>query len=283
MDQADPVRARRALLALSVLDDVDVHPVEAGWRVVAPDAILTVTHREVAHAVDGLDPDGAEAVVAVRRWVAWRRCCARPTGASITARARPVALPPGHVLHPGPDWVVQPVLGGALDVGLGLRGTPDDPEGVGVLDPVLAAACGGQRGAMARHALRYLYDMAVLAAERFHRDPIAPLRPLGDCDVITLLASDVFRAAVVAADPHGMRTAAVPMRTRGWLDLGRIDPAFALAAAAATDPDLRGFERPVMLTRDEVVLAREGGGTVSFGLLDGVSRDRRGPNRELRA
>jgi hypothetical protein len=271
------------MLALSVLDDVDVDPSERGWRVVAPDVIVTVTHREVAYAVDGLDPDGDEAVAAVRRWVAWRRCCARDTGVSITARARPVGLPRGHALHPGPDWVVTEVLGGALDLGLGIRGTPDDPEAVGVVDPVLVASCGGHAGAMARHAQRYLIDMAALAAERFHRDPIAPLRPLGDCDVLTLLASDVFRAAVVAVDPFGMRTAAIPMRTRGWLDLGRIDPAFALAAAAATDPAERGFERPVMLTRDEVVLARAGTGTVSFGLLDRLSHDRRGPDRELRA
>ena len=56
----------------------------------------------------------------------------------------------------------------------------------------------------------------------------------------------------------GLRSAAVPMRRRGWLDLARIDPAFALAAAALTDPEERGFARPLLLTVDEVVHRRRG-------------------------
>ena len=46
-----------------------------------------------------------------------------------------------------------------------------------------------------------------------------------------------------------------PMRTRGWLDLSRIDPAFVLIAAAVTEEADRGFVRPLLITRDEVVLA----------------------------
>ncbi|MGE5763139.1 MAG: hypothetical protein ACM3ZF_04415 [Mycobacterium leprae] len=56
------------------------------------------------------------------------------------------------------------------------------------------------------------------------------------------------------------------MRDRGWLDLRRVDPAFALAAAAATPVDRRGFTRPLLLTADEVAMARAGGHTAADAL-----------------
>jgi hypothetical protein len=66
----------------------------------------------------------------------------------------------------------------------------------------------------------------------------------------------------------GMRTVAVPMRSRGWLDLNRIDPAFSTAAAHLTALEERGFERPLLVTREEVVIARADGDTVRAGLED---------------
>jgi hypothetical protein len=48
------------------------------------------------------------------------------------------------------------------------------------------------------------------------------------------------------------------MRSRGWFDLARIDPAFVGAAAAATEPELRGVLRPLLVTTDEVGLAAGG-------------------------
>jgi hypothetical protein len=61
------------------------------------------------------------------------------------------------------------------------------------------------------------------------------------------------------------------MRRRGWLNLGRIDPAFAAAAAAATPPAERGFDRPVLVTRDEVVMAPAGGRPAEIVLRDPVA------------
>ncbi len=81
---------------------------------------------------------------------------------------------------------------------------------------------------------------------------------MGDCDVFTLLASRVLRGAL-CADAGGMRAIAAPVRTRGWLDLSRIDAAFALTAAAIADDESRGFPRPVLLTVDEVSMVAEGG------------------------
>jgi len=271
VEPAGPV-AHRALLALCVLDDIDVEPTAGGWTLVRDDGLaLALSPAELATAVDRLDPESDEARAALRQWTARRFDLAGLDAAALAARARPVALPVGHVLHPGARWTVRTVLGGVLDVGLGLRGDVGDPEAVAVLHPVMAEALGVHHGAMVERAWRYLRDMGQLAAERVLRDPVAPLRPLGDCDVLTLLASPEFRASLVRIDPTGMRTAAIPMRHRGWLDLGRVDPGFALAAAACTDPPERGFDRPVLITRDEVVLARAGGSAFGLGARDAVT------------
>jgi hypothetical protein len=52
-----------------------------------------------------------------------------------------------------------------------------------------------------------------------------------------------------------MRAVAAPMRSRGWFDLARIDPAIVGAAAAATEPELRGIDRPLLVTAEEVGMA----------------------------
>ena len=160
--------------------------------------------------------------------------------------------------------------GGALDVGLALRGYDDDghpaPDDVGLLPAGILVAAHVDLGLATARADRYLADMADLAGDRLHRDPTAVLRPLGDADVLTLLASPRFRTALV--DGQGMRSAAIPMRTRGWLDLGRLDPAFAVSAALLTDPDERAFPRPVLITADEVSLVRAGGDPIGQSLAD---------------
>jgi hypothetical protein len=104
--------------------------------------------------------------------------------------------------------------------------------------------------------------MGEMAIDRIKRTPTSPLRPMGDCDVVTLLGSRTFRCGLVDQPADGMRTVAVPMRNRGWLDLTRIDPAFSAAAARLTDIEDRGFDRPLLITRDEVTLARMHGDVV---------------------
>ena len=188
----------------------------------------------------------------------------------VLSRVRPRALPADHGLHPGAGWPRRTVMGGALDLGLGLRGVDDDArpdaDAVGLLPAGVLVAARVDLAAADARAERYLTDMATLAADRLRRDPTAVLRPLGDADVLTLLASTAFRTALV--DGQGMRSAAIPSRTRGWLDLGRLDPAFAVSAAELTEPDERGFTRPVLVTVDEVSQVRPGGEIVRHSLAD---------------
>ncbi|MFN8156805.1 MAG: hypothetical protein U0R68_05285 [Candidatus Nanopelagicales bacterium] len=267
--------ASDALADLEVRDDGVLHE--------SPDlGPLRVPWGELVLAAG--DTGGTDEVVVRRRLARWLRlrlllhrhvgegCADGPDAgrAWVLSRVRPRALPVDHALHPGASWPRRTVMGGALDVGLALRGVDDDamPDGdaVGLLPAgVLVAARVDLAQADAR-ADRYLADMAALAADRLRRDPTAVLRPLGDADVLTLLASPAFRTALV--DGQGMRSAAIPSRSRGWLDLGRLDPAFAVSAAELTEPEERGFTRPVLVTVDEVSQVRPGGEIVRHSLAD---------------
>lgn len=249
-------------LVLAAGDPWGALPEAAVQRRVARWLRLRIALDEVLHAGEIVAPEAAEEV-----------------RLQILSRVRPRALPIDHPLHPGPSWPRHAVLGDALHVGLALRGFDDDghrsPEDVGLLPAGVLVAAQVDLGEATARADRYLEDMAGLAAERLRRDATAVLRPLGDADVLTLLASRTFRTALV--DGQGMRSAAIPMRSRGWLDLGRLDPAFAVSASMLTDADERGFPRPVLVTADEVSLVRAGGDTVRQSLADPAPAEPRRP------
>ena len=290
----EPAALRRAVLAITLLDQgelADLEVVEGGVRRAGrrPSPVLCWDELLLA----GGDPhDDAGEPVRRRRVARWIRIRLllhdlldapdvvdrNATALTVVVRVRPRALCREHVLHPGPAWTRHTILGGALDLGLALRGIDDDgradPEAVGILPAGMLEAAGLDARAGAARADRYLQDMADLGAQRFRHDASSVLRPLGDADVVTLLASRTYREALL--DGQGMRSAAVPVRTRGWLDLGRLDPAFAVSAAALTDPDDRGFPRPVLVTRDELTLVRPGGSAVAQSLADPAPPERGG-------
>jgi hypothetical protein len=261
----DSLDLRRLALAVAVLDDVDIVPLDDGVLLTG-DVPVEVSWLELRRALAGADPDSDLARHRVGAYLRGRRVVARSHADVLRELARPVGLPVDHPLHPGLDWVRLRVLGGALDVGLGFVGVETDPDEVVVVPQPALDAAGIDPSPWWPDALAYLERMGAVAAERL-RDG-STLRPIGDCDVVTLLASRTLREALAAQDGTGLRAAAVPMRRRGWLDLTRIDPAFTAAAAAATAPEERGFPRPVLLTSDEVSLAVDGGRPAEIVLRD---------------
>jgi hypothetical protein len=261
----DSLELRRLALAVSVLDDVDIVPLEDGVMLTG-DSPVEVSWLELRRALAGADPDEGLGRFRVRAWLRGRLIAAHVHVDHLREQARPVGLPVDHPLHPGLDWVRRRVLGDALDLGFGFAGVGSDPDEVVVIPQGALDAAGVDPMPWWPVALDYLERMGALAAQRLTTNPV--LRPIGDCDVATLLGSRALREALCAADGTGMRAAAVPMLRRGWLDLSRIDPAFTAAAAAATTPEERGFGRPLLLTADEVALAPEGGRPAEIVLRD---------------
>lgn len=260
------VALRRCVLAVSVIDEVDLLPSVSGVFLETSCGGVELHWSEISQAIGAADPEQAAARLRLRTWFRLRR--AIDERRDLEQRARAVGLPVGHVLHPGPAWVRHRVHGGCLDVGLGFVGLLDDPDEVVVVPEELLVAAECDARAWWPDQVFALEQTGRLAAARLHRDRTMPLRPFGDFDVVTLLASSAFRRELCKGDPIGWRSAAVPMRRRGWLDLGRIDPAFAAAAALATDPVERGFDRAVLVTAEEVVVIAAGGKAASHALLD---------------
>ncbi|MHB2023984.1 MAG: hypothetical protein ACYCO3_11740 [Mycobacteriales bacterium] len=258
---------RRCTLAVCVLHDIDLRPT-LGGIILTQTPQLRVSWAECRRAVGGADPDGELARSRLARWLSIRRWVAAHPLDQLATLARPYGVPVDSELHPGLDWVRLRVLGDALDVGLAFAGLdPQRPEAVIPVPDQLLVAAGVDASPWWARALVYLEEMGGCARERYLRDPATPLRPMGDCDVVTLLASRTLRCALVEGF-GGMRTAAAPMRVRGWLDLSRIDPAYVLAAAALTDVEHRGFSRPLLLTADEVAAAAPGGHPAELVLRD---------------
>lgn len=257
---------RRGVLAVSVLHDVDLEPAALGLTLPGTPPVW-VPWAECRRALAGHDPE----TTGRRRLAGWlqaRRWAADLSAEHLVQRLRPVGLPVEHVLHPGLDWVRERVLGDALDLGLGAVDLdPADPDRVVLLPPAALAAAGLDQDQVWVRARTLLNDLGALAAERVRRDTRGQLRPLGDCDVVTLLGSRSLRAAL-AADAGGLAAAVVPMRNRGWTKLGLIDPAFGPAAARATEPEQRGFDRPLLLTADELTLVAAGGQAQTLALRD---------------
>lgn len=267
------MQLKHCALGVSVLLDVDAVPDDRGIVVRGvPD--VHVPWKECRRALAGTDPDSDDGRRLLARWLLRRRWLADHTYDDLAERARPVGLPVDHALHPGLDWVRDRVLGDALDLGLGFLGIqPGQPDRVTLMPQTAIEAAGlaDVAGAWWLRASNYLERMGTMAAERFWRDKQAVLRPMGDCDVVTLLGSWTFRSAL-AGEAGGMRPVVAPMRTRGWADISRIDPAFAPAAASATDAVDRGFPRPLLVTADEVVMVRPGG-DVTIPLSDPAADD----------
>ncbi len=258
---------RRCVLAVSVVHDLDLRPLDDGFAIMSvPEIVVTLT--QCWQAIGDADPDGDEGRRRLTRWLQARQWVSERSLDDLAESVRPVALPVGHSLHPGADWVRKSIIGGSLDLGFGALGLdPANRDQVVVVPPGIFEAVNVDPAPWWPTAMEYLENMGALATVRWRQQPKAPLRPMGDCDVVTLLASIVFRGAL-CADSEGLRAAVVPMRTRGWLDPSHIDPAFAQTAAALTSADERGFSRPVLLTAEEVTIALANGRPAQIVLRD---------------
>jgi hypothetical protein len=283
---------RRCLLAVTVLHDLDLEWDDATsdpddglpeLRVGNPDPVLVPAYR-LRDALADRDLEDPSTVDHLARWLTLRRSLHHVPHALLVDSVRVVGLPAEHVRHPGPDWICTVVPGGALTLGFGLLAdvapgvVPEDLQtpaadllgGAGSA-PVAAAPSpvplpagvledlGLDPAALWPAAMARLEELGRLAAARRRRRPRDPLRPLAEADVVTLLASRRFRFELAAEAQTGLAGVVVPMLTRGWVSNSSLDSAFGPAAASATEPEQRGFPRPLLVTEYEVVQVPEGG------------------------
>lgn len=265
---------RELLLAVQVLDGVDLELHDSGI-VLTGGVPVVVPWSALRGAVGPAPLRSAQARARVVRWLRMRRQLGDLPLALLGEQLRPVGLPVGHAAHPGQAWVSRRVLGEALDLGPGVLGLdPAAPDEVAVVPADLWCAAGIDPAVIWPQCAERLEQMGALAARRWSAHGSDVLRPMGGCDVVTLLGARNLRRAL-ADSAGGMCPVVAPMRTRGWTQLSRLDPAFAAAAALATEPGQRGFPRPVLVTQDELVLAADGPRAL-LGALDGLpAHDRR--------
>ena len=257
------------MLSAAVLDDVDIFPqrahaeglvlrgVPAAHSRRHPPVQLTWAH--IDEATHGHDPDSPGARQRLTRWLHLVWWLAELPQQMLRDAARLVGLPQGHVLHPGRGWALGRVLGGTIELGFGVTGL--DPARAGdvvIVAPSAVRAAGLDTQGWLPPAAERLSRLSDLAAQRRRRDPRSPLTPYGEADVLTLLAGRALRAQLAGCEGDGLALVAVPMRTRAWTRLSLIDPAYIPLAYAATEPEMRGLPAALLVTEDEVVLARAG-------------------------
>ena len=255
----DETALRRCVLAVSVLHDLDFVPADDGVRLPDADGVL-VTWPMIRQVVGPEPAEGATARHRVAALLRLHRMVAElgdGAGAHFREALRLIALPPGHIDHLGPDWVVQKLPGGALDLGYGVYGVLDEPDRCVSLPPSLAARVGVQSRESWAALREYTERMGALAAARLSRDGReGVIRPVGGCDVLALLTSRTLRKHLAEGDGVGMRAVASPTRQRAWFDLRHIDPGFVRAAWQLTDEPDRGLDTPLLVTADEVAVPR---------------------------
>lgn len=256
---------RETLLAAQVLDDIDLEIHDDGVML-TDGSPIAIRWSSLLAAAGGAPLGSQRARHRIVTWLRLRRRIADLPVELLFEHVRALGLPTGHVLNPGRGWVREQVLGDALVLGLGVLGLdPERPDDTQVVPASIWRSARINPAILWDHCRPHLERMGGLAAVRWRRDGENLLRPMGGCDVVTLLGSQSLRLALVR-DAAGMRPVVAPMRNRGWTVLSRLDPAFATAAAEATDPHERGFRRPVLVTADEIVLAADGPRTVSDAL-----------------
>jgi len=267
--RVDTTQLRRCILAVCVISDVDAVATDDGVEVEGS----LVRWTDVAETVGRADPMSGAARRRVERLLRLHALVARERWAAVdllTHAARLLALPHGHADHLGPAWAEDRLPGGALDVGLGVLGLAGrDPDEVVPLPPSVARAVCLPRSVLWLQVLAHAEEMGRLAISRLERDgthTYGVLRPVGGCDVLSLLAGPSLRRWLASGDGTGMRALAAPMRTRGWFDLVHVDPAFVGPAWMATQEQLRGVSSPLLVTRDEVGLAVPGAAAAELAL-----------------
>jgi hypothetical protein len=243
-----PPALRRLALAVAVLYDVDLLPQDDGL-VLTGDRDIHVGWATLSAIVESApDADEHAQLEKLSAWLVARRAVAGEDPHLVA-----LGIPADHESHPGPGWVREVIPGDALCLGFGY-GPQRQPLPSGILEHA-----GIDAGKAWQRVRAELERLGTLAAERDRRQTRHAIKPLGGADVVTLLGSASLRRELVAGEGDGMIALIVPLRTRGWRATYVSDPAYGPALAAAMPELERGFDRPLLVTAEEISEVRPGG------------------------
>lgn len=237
----------RLVRAVAVLDGVDAEPTRDGVPTVRGAATPFISWAEIAQLLGVDDPlDRAPRLRLAVLLVLHRRIAELGAAADEALRetARPLALPVGHPLHPGADWVCERVPGGVLDLGIGVAGLVPGQDVLPL--PASVAAAAGLRVGLDDDTdwrrIRALGDReSEFALARLHsRGDRAVLVGSDGIDALTLLALPASRDGL--AGP-----VAAPGRDRAWLGARATDEAFLRAVWTLTQAARRGVPEPLQV------------------------------------
>src|SRR4051812_33531507 len=91
---------RRCVLAVSVVDDIDLRPRDAGVTLDGTPPVM-IDWDEIRVAIGHSDPESEVARVRLSRWFTQRRWIANRPHAELRELARPIGFPVGDERHPG--------------------------------------------------------------------------------------------------------------------------------------------------------------------------------------
>lgn len=180
------------------------------------------------------------------------------TGDVLTDTLRVMALPRGHVRHPGAGWVQETVRGDVLDMGLGMLGADSDMPDVAVPVPAVVAEAAGWDVSAVWPLLRARHERAAALAGGWAlkraggRGGIQSV-PVGGHSVVTLLCAAEFRSVLAGTD-GGMAPFAAPGLDCGWFASTLSDDELARVTVGLFSPPEQGFAQCVLVTADEVTI-----------------------------
>jgi hypothetical protein len=208
----------RLVRAVTVLDGVDAEPSEAGVRATRTHGTRTISWSHVAAILGTADP--LDRAPRLRLAVTLVLSCAVAELGSAAAEAlrdaaRPLALPVGHPLHPGPGWVRERVPGDVLDLGTGVTGLAGVHD-VLPLPAALAADKGYDEVAEWPRVRALGAEWGDVALARLFGPADSPpvLTGAGGVDALTVIALRRTRERLTGP-------VAVPARDQAWLGMGR--------------------------------------------------------------
>jgi hypothetical protein len=230
--------------AVAVLDGVDAEPTEAGVRVTRGPGAQVITWSQVAELLGADDPLDRAPRLRLAVLLLLHRAAAglgSTAAESFREAARPLALPVGHPLHPGPGWIRERVPGDVLDLGIGVTGLAGEQD-ILPLPPSVATAVGFDAAAEWPRVRALGAEWGDIALARLFGPAGGPLvlAGAGGVDALTVLALPDTRQRLTGP-------VAAPSRDRAWLGLGRrsSDEEYLRAVWTLTTTARRGVLEPL--------------------------------------